>query len=118
MALAADFRNRLLDGGGVGEAVTASLHTSTAEPTAGSDEVTGGSYARQAITWAAASSGSVSVAQEIAFNVPAGTTVRWVGLWDASSTWLGALKTSTDEVFESAGVARVDPATINLTNQP
>jgi len=65
----------------------ASLHT--AYSSSGSNELNGGSpaYARQAVTWSAASSGSKASASVAgAFNVPASTTIAYVGLWSASSS--------------------------------
>jgi hypothetical protein len=60
-----------------------SLHT--AYSTTGTNEVTGGSpaYARKAATWAAASGRSKATSASAVFDVPAATTVRWVGGWDA-----------------------------------
>jgi hypothetical protein len=51
----------------------------------GATEVAGGSYARQAITWAAASGGTRANSAQISIPIPAGTTVQTVGVWDASS---------------------------------
>jgi hypothetical protein len=65
----------------------ASLHT--AYSATGTSEVTGGSpaYARQAVTWSAAAAGSkASASIAAAFNVPASTTVAFVGLWSAVSS--------------------------------
>lgn len=62
----------------------ASLHT--ADPTAGSNEVTGGApaYARKAVTFAAAASGAaVQNGTDPVFDVPASTTVLAVGYWTA-----------------------------------
>lgn len=64
----------------------ASLHS--AYSTSGANELTGGSpaYARQAVTWSAASGASKASASVAgAFNVPAGQTVAFVGLWSAGS---------------------------------
>jgi hypothetical protein len=60
-----------------------SLHT--AYSSTGTNEVTGGSpaYARKGATWAAAASGAKATSASMVFDVPAGTTVRWVGFWDA-----------------------------------
>lgn len=71
-----------------------SLHT--AYSTTGTNEVTGGSpaYARKALTWSAASSGSKALAATLpTWDVPASTTVAWVGLWDAITvgTFLGMI---------------------------
>lgn len=63
-----------------------SLHT--AYSTSGANEVTGGSpaYARVALTWSAAASGSKALAATLpTWNVPASTTVGWWGGWTAST---------------------------------
>lgn len=62
-----------------------SLHT--AYSSTGSNEVTGGSpaYARKSATWAAAASGAKATSASMVFDIPASTTVRWVGFWDAST---------------------------------
>ena len=86
-ATAAD--NQMLDAlaGGTPSSIIgfASLHT--AYSTSGASEVSGGSpaYARKAITWSAASSGSKAASSSPVFDVPAGTTVAFVGLWSAAS---------------------------------
>lgn len=59
-----------------------SLHT--AYSTTGTNEVTGGSpaYARKALTWSAASAGSKALAATLpTWDVPAATTVMWIGFW-------------------------------------
>jgi hypothetical protein len=60
-----------------------SLHT--AGSSSGANEVTGGSpaYARQACAFGAAASGSKAMTGTETFDVPAGTTVGWIGGWDA-----------------------------------
>ena len=74
-----------------------SLHT--ADPgTTGADEVTGGSYARQAITFAAAASGSSASNVACTFTVMPACTVTHVGLWTAVSAgtylWRGVMSVS------------------------
>lgn len=68
-----------------------SLHTDWSAT--GANEVTGGSpaYARQASTWSAASSAARALAATETFDVPAATTVRYVGRWTAltAGTFLG-----------------------------
>lgn len=61
----------------------ASLHTGF-PGTTGANEVTGGSYARQAPSLGAAS-GEVRTASSNTWSVPGGTTVRWVGYWSGSN---------------------------------
>lgn len=96
-------------GAGVG-ATHASLHT--AYSSTGANELTGGSpaYARKAATWAAASGRSKAGTLAAAFDVAAGTTVRWVGFFDALTvgTFLGMVPNggAMTEAFavNSAGV--------------
>jgi len=68
-----------------------SLHT--AYSSSGANEVTGGSpaYARKGLTWAAASGRSKATSAAAVFDVPGGTTIRWIGLSDAvtAGTFLG-----------------------------
>ncbi len=76
--------NVLDESGGAGVGAThLSLHS--AYSSTGTNELTGGSpaYARKAATWAAASGRSKATSASMVFDVAAGSTVRWVGLWDA-----------------------------------
>jgi hypothetical protein len=108
-------KNAMLDQLGT-LAVFASLHT--ADPTsAGTSEVSGGSpaYARKAVTWAAAASGSKATSNSPVFDVPAGTTVACVGLWSAASggTFYGSFDV-TDEVFAGQGTYTLTSGTLTL----
>lgn len=47
----------------------------------GASEVSGGGYARPAVTFAAATGGTRSLSAASNITIPAGTTVRWLGLW-------------------------------------
>jgi len=58
----------------------ASLHT--AFSTTGANEVVGGSYARQAITWNAAASGALDSSNAPSFSVPGSNTIRFIGFYD------------------------------------
>lgn len=88
MPLVAAGQNALLTGGLSNVVTHAALHT--ANPgSSGTNEVTGGSpaYARKAITWAAASAGTqANGTTALTFDVPAGTTVQFLGLWGALTT--------------------------------
>lgn len=77
----------------------------------GTTEASGGSYARQAITWAAASSGTRTNSAQISIPINAGTTVQAVGVWDASTVgnsqgfWqIGSTVTGTGTVTASTDV--------------
>jgi len=68
-------------------------------------EVTGGTYARKALSggsWTTGSAGAVTVT--VTFDVPAGSTIRGAGVHTASSggTYLDG-GTLTDQAFASAG---------------
>lgn len=81
-------KNKMLDAideGVAGGITHLSLHT--AYSTSGANEVTGGSpaYARQAVAFGAAASGSKAMTGTETFDVPAGTTVRWIGGFDAAT---------------------------------
>jgi len=95
-------RNAYLDGF-TDAAVFASLHT--ADPgTAGTAEVSGGSYSREAITWGAASAGTVSSSAEIVFDVPA-STITFLGFWSASTagTFYGSRALDTSQTYATDG---------------
>jgi hypothetical protein len=81
-----------------------SLHS--ADPgTSGASEISGGSYARIAVTWGTAAAGSMANTNTITINVPSGTTVAYFGLWTLVSSGVyqvgGAL--SSSQTFNTAG---------------
>lgn len=61
-----------------------SLHT--AYSASGANEVAGGSYARQTITWAAAASRSKASSGNVDVPVPAGNTIAFIGVWNSAGT--------------------------------
>lgn len=83
----------------------------TADPgSGGASEVAGGSYARQQTTWGAASDGD-RIGSQVAIPIPAGTTVRYWGLWSAVSggTFKGGFDLGANEVFGAAGTLNHTP---------
>jgi hypothetical protein len=109
----------------------ASLHS--AYSATGANELTGGSpaYARELITWAAAAGEAVSSSSiAAAFNVPASSTVAWVGIWSAatggvfggmgpngattSNSYLFACPTASPGVFTAPGTAYANGQTVVL----
>jgi hypothetical protein len=79
-------------------------------------EVTGGSYARQSITWSAASAGSKAISNQPVFQVPAGTTVRAVGFMTAVSGGTQyAMYDVVDEAFAANGTYTITSASISAT---
>lgn len=115
MPYSATAKNYMLDQLGT-VCVYASLHTATPGST-GASEVTGGSpaYARKALTWNSAATGSKTLSNTPTFDVPASTTVTHVGLWSAvtSGTYYGYIDV-TDEVFAAQGTYQITSGTVDL----
>ncbi|GAA1455761.1 phage tail fiber protein [Nocardiopsis tropica] len=105
MALQIVALDRTLEGL-VSGATTASMHT-TDGGTTGTGEVSGGTYARQAITWTPASGGQIDADNQITFTIPGGHTVTHLGLWDSGGVWQGSIKLSTPESYGSQGTYTV-----------
>lgn len=93
-----------------------SLHS--ADPsTTGANELTGGSpaYARKAVSGgSAASGGSVLISANLTFDVPAGSTVAYCGMWSASTagTYYGHFDV-TDEIFAGQGTYLLTTGTVS-----
>lgn len=82
-----------------------SLHSGDPGATGANNELTGGTpaYARKAATFAAANAASRALSGDVTFDVPAGSTVAYVGIWTAvAGTYMGCFDV-TDEVFASQG---------------
>lgn len=98
-----------LDEGQAGGATHASAHS--AYSTTGTNELSGGSpaYARKALTWSAASGGAKALTSGVTFDIPAGSTVAWIGLWDAitAGNFLGMTPNGggTPEAFTTPDIA-------------
>jgi hypothetical protein len=108
-------KNAMLDALGA-LAVFVSLHSGDPGDN-GANEISGGSpaYARKAITWNAAASGSMDNSNVPVFDVPAATTVSYVGFWSAvtNGTFYGAANV-TDEVFANQGTYTLTDADLDL----
>jgi hypothetical protein len=86
-------------------AAYASVHN--ADPgTGGTNEISGGTpaYARKSITFTSASGSSMAPTADTVFDIPAGETVAFIGLWSAvtGGTYYGAWDV-TDEAFAGQG---------------
>ena len=80
------------------------------------NEVTGGGYARQAITWSAATGGAADSSNAPSFSIPAATTVSWISGWNTAGTARYWKKDVTDEVFGSAGTYTLTDADMDLND--
>lgn len=114
-ALVDNGKNVALDGLGA-VAVFASLHTALPN-SSGSNEVSGGSpaYARKALTWSAAATGSKATSNSPVFDIPAGTTVAFAGMWSLVSggTFYGYWDV-TDEVYAGQGTYTLTSGSVGL----
>ena len=98
-----DAKNLMLDNLGT-SAIYVSLHT--ADPgTTGVGEVTGGSYARQSVTWNVAVGGNLDSSNTPEFDVPGGTTVTHFAAWSAltAGVYYGGSALSAAETFSGDG---------------
>jgi hypothetical protein len=67
-------------------------------------ELSGGAYARKAVTWTAASNGQVRLAADQTFDIPAGSTVAgWRGFTALTAGTNHGGGDLTSEVYASAG---------------
>jgi len=99
-------------------ALRAALHTGDPGAANAADfELTGGSpaYARKAITWAAAASGTMDETTSPVFDVPA-TTVSWVSFWNTAGTVRYVKKDVTDEVFAAQGTYTLTDTDFDLND--
>jgi len=79
-----------------------SLHS--ADPgTTGTNELSGGTYARQAVTFAAGVAGEAFVNNAPTFDVPASATVAYVGFWDSTGPTFRASAVVTTETYSENG---------------
>ena len=85
-----------------------SLHTAS-PGTTGTNEATGGSYARVATTWGAASAGAITGSQ-VTINAAAGTYTH-VGLWTLGTggVFQDSYALPTAVVLSVAGTIKVTP---------
>ena len=93
------------------------LHTTDPGEAGTGAEVSGGSYARQAITFAAASGGSIAMSDAyLEFSTMPAVTVTHVALWNLSTAgnclWSGALTTS--RTVTAGDTLRITALTVTL----
>lgn len=106
MAMNSDYLNAVADHG-------AGLVTHVALADSGT-ELTGGTYARQEITWGAAVDGNIDASNTPTFDVPSGSTVNQVMFYSAlTSGTLYGTTTVTEETFAGDGTYTLSSAAIN-----
>ena len=79
-------------------------------------EVSGGSpaYARKAVAWNAASGGTATQNGDVVLDIPAGTTVTYVSLWNTAGTVRYLKKAVTSEAFGAQGTYTIKGTTSTL----
>lgn len=109
MPLNANGRNACLAGGLTDAVDYISVHNAIPN-SSGSNEVTGGTYARVAITWNTPASGQATNNGALSHNMPAASSAVALGLWSAvtSGTFYGWLPVGSSSfgfgTVDSAGV--------------
>lgn len=98
MAMTEAFRHYLM---GPGNGVEVITHIGLVNGSG--DELSGGSYARVAVTWAAASGGFRRPNANLTFNVPAGVVAGWRGFTASSGGTNYGGEALTEETFAEAG---------------
>ena len=94
-----------------------SLHTGDPSTT-GANEVTGGTYARVAVTWNSPSSGTVTQSNALSINLPASTTVSYFGVWSASTSgtyYIGGALSPAITTGSSAGVITIAAGSLSVS---
>ena len=86
------------------EATHMSLHDGDPGDT-GDNEISGGGYAREALSWDAASAGGVD-ADPVSFAVPADTSIAYIGFWNGTDFLESK---SVNVVFVTAGTYAPTP---------
>jgi len=89
-----------------------SLHTGN-PGTTGTNEVSGGGYARRAPAYSTAASGSADLSTTLEYNGPAnGGPVTFIGFWKGSTFWQGRA-VGTSRSFNSDGRLNLSSAPVS-----
>ena len=97
MAMTEGYRNAIADAGG-------NLITHIGLVNSSGVELSGGSYARKAVTWTSASGGTIRPNADLVFDVPSGSTVAgWRGFSASTAGTNYGGEDLTQESYTSAG---------------
>jgi hypothetical protein len=112
MAMSSTYQNAIGDAGGA-------LMTYLGLVDAGGTELTGGSYARLAVTWTAASGGMIRPSADKAFSVPACTVGGWRAYGHATNaTPAYGGGDLTQETFAAPGTYTLLAASTGVDHNP
>lgn len=96
-----------------GVAKYVSLHSGY--PATSGNELSGGGYARQQVTFNTPSNGAITISGQPTFSVPAGATVAAVGFWSAATGGtLYADAQVTTETYANPGTYKIESARLDL----
>ena len=116
MSLATGGKNAAV-AGVAGVALYLSIHSADPGGT-GASELTGGSpaYARKSASWGSPSGGAVA-ASSVTFDIPAGSTAAYFGMWSAvtAGTFEGGGALSASEVYGAQGTYVLSSTTLTAT---
>ena len=100
-------------------AVYVSLHTADPTDAGTGTEVSGGSYVRQAATFAAPSNGVSATSADIDFPQATGNwgTIGWIGIWDASTTGNMLYHTALDasKAIDTGDIFKIASGNLTVT---
>lgn len=108
MATTTDFKNLLLDAADV---VSLSLHDGAPGAAGTDNEITGGGYARETVTFDAAASAERVLSAAADFTATASQAVTHVGFWATGPTFRGSAAIVGDTAFNASGEFRLTTAT-------
>ena len=100
-------------------AVYISLHTADPTDAGSGTEVSGGSYIRQAATFAAPSNGASTTSADITFPQATGNwgTIGWIGIWDAQTTGNLLYHTALDtsKAIDNGDIFKIASGSLTVT---
>jgi len=96
---------------------TVALYTAAPSDTGGGTEVTGGSYARKAVTFGAASGGAVSNSADVTFTAATASwgTVTHIGIFDNNGVFLAWAPLTTSKTVASGDIFKIPTGDLSIT---
>jgi hypothetical protein len=96
-----------------------SLHTADPTDAGSGTEVSGGSYIRQSVTFAAPSNGASASNADITFPQATGNwgTIGWIGIWDAQTTGNMLYHTALDasKAIDTGDIFKIASGSLTVT---
>ena len=96
--------------------VQVSLHSGDPGASGTNNEISGGSYARQSISYATAANANRDSVAAVNFDVPAGATVAFIGYWATGNVYRAYKAVTPAETFANAGQFSLNDSDLNLND--